>query len=258
MLSSATTVRQWCGGMGATTDRDVRAGVRPGAARVAIVCTDPVARILALRSIERLGRPAPQLFATLAESLAAACDTLLIDDGDLPDDSAALLAAAAPRPYLIVMSAQDGVGRVAADARLRKPLTQQALAAALEAAAGTGAGRGFDTGFDRAIWDELLRLFGCSGIAEMIAALERDLPQQRQRLADALLAQDRGAIKRLAHSLRGVALQFGATQLAEDFGVLEHAAVTDESMESLGHAAAAMLDRQALLIQQLGRALNDA
>ncbi len=110
--------------------------------------------------------------------------------------------------------------------------------------------------FDPAIWDELLELFGRDGVAEMLDTLERDLPQQQQKLDTALAAQDRGAIKRIAHSLRGVALQFGATALAEHCGSIEHAVAGDVPLDDVVQDAVAMLDRQLALTQRLRAALH--
>jgi HPt (histidine-containing phosphotransfer) domain-containing protein len=113
-----------------------------------------------------------------------------------------------------------------------------------------------DEDFDPATWDELLELFGRDGVAEMLGALQGDLPQQRQKLDAALAAQDRGAIKRIAHSLRGVALQFGATSLAEYCGGIERAVAGDAPLAAIAADAAIMLDRQLALTQRLNETLH--
>ncbi|HEY1077094.1 MAG TPA: Hpt domain-containing protein [Fontimonas sp.] len=241
--------------MEAQTDKEVGSSARVDGGRLALVCADPVLRVLVLRSLERLGRPAPEQYTDLAGALAAACSVVLIDEADLPPDSARLLDSAASRPRLIVLSAQVHVALAGADASLRKPPGLQALADALDAASPANDS---GPGFDRAIWDELLDLFGRDGVAEMLVTLQQDLPQQRQRLAAALPAEDRVAIRRIAHSLRGVALQFGAASLAADFGTLEVAAGGDSPLATLGRDAAALLDRQAALIRALERAMDAA
>lgn len=110
--------------------------------------------------------------------------------------------------------------------------------------------------FDPATWDELLQLFGRDGVAEMLDALEGDLPRQRQQLDAALLAQDRAAIKRIAHSLRGVALQFGAEGLAEHCSAVERAIAADAPLADVATDANIMLDRQLALTRCLHEALH--
>lgn len=110
--------------------------------------------------------------------------------------------------------------------------------------------------FDRATWDELLQLFGRDGVAEMIEALQRDLPQQGQRLDAALRAQDRGAIRRIAHSLRGVALQFGVESLAGHCGDIERAIAADTPIAEIAVDAKTMLDRHLALTRHLSDALH--
>ena len=107
--------------------------------------------------------------------------------------------------------------------------------------------------FDSATWDELLQLFGRDGVAEMLGALQAELPKQRQQLDAALLAQDRDAIKRIAHGLRGAALQFGATELAALCGSIERAIANDAPLTDIATDATAMLERQ----QALTRSLSD-
>jgi len=113
-----------------------------------------------------------------------------------------------------------------------------------------------DGDFDPAIWDELLQLFGRDGLAEMIEALRRDLPEQRQRLAAALAELDRGTIWHIAHGLRGVALQFGAADLADHCGGIEHSIAGDAPLAGIAAAAARMLDRHAALTRRLNEALH--
>ncbi|MEW6167137.1 MAG: Hpt domain-containing protein [Pseudomonadota bacterium] len=111
---------------------------------------------------------------------------------------------------------------------------------------------------DPATWNELLELFGRDGVAEMITALQSDLPQRQRQLADALAAEDRNALKRIAHSLRGVALQFGAAALAQSCGEIEQAVAAQAPTAQLGVDTARVLDRYAALVQGLQDALHGA
>ncbi len=113
-------------------------------------------------------------------------------------------------------------------------------------------------GFDSAAWKELHELFGRDGLAEMIDALQRDLPLQRQRLADALAAGDRNALRQIAHSLRGVALQFGAAALAQSGGDIEQAVAEQATMAQLGADTAGLLEGYAVLVRDLQASLHDA
>ena len=111
---------------------------------------------------------------------------------------------------------------------------------------------------DPATWAELLGLFGREGVTEMLAALQQDLPLQQQQLAAALAAEDRGALKRMAHSLRGVALQFGAAAFAQHSGEIEQAIAGSTPTAQIGVDTARMLDTYAALLRHLQDALHDA
>lgn len=111
---------------------------------------------------------------------------------------------------------------------------------------------------DPETWAELLELFGRDGITEMITALQNDLPQQQQQLAHALAAEDRSALKRIAHSLRGVALQFGAAALAQSCGEIELSIAGQAPTAQIGADTARMLDRHAALVYSLQDALREA
>jgi HPt (histidine-containing phosphotransfer) domain-containing protein len=110
--------------------------------------------------------------------------------------------------------------------------------------------------FDRAIWDELIQVFGREGLAEMIQALHADLPLQQQRLAEALRAGDSEGLKQIAHSLRGVALQFGATRLVAQWSALEHCIANGGVLPEVATAATAALECQAQMNQSLYEALD--
>lgn len=165
--------------------------------RVLLVGGDRVGATLAARMIERLGHPPPQRQET-ADSLPDSCDVLLLD-------ADAFDLAQLPRPArlaVIAISADDNRAALLVDAWLRKPLQLPALTAALDDAR-------------RPAWNELLRMFGRDGVAEMLAALRGDLAQQQQRIDAALQQGDRQALRRCAHGLRGVGLQFGAAVFAD-------------------------------------------
>lgn len=164
--------------------------------RVLLVGVDRVGATLAARMIERLGHPAPRREETL-DAPPDDCDVLMFDADALELTRLPLPAGIA----VIAASADDNHGAILVDAWLRKPLQLAALGAALDEAR-------------RPVWNELLRLFGRDGVAEMLAALRRDLPQQQQQIGQALEQDDRQALRRCAHSLRGVGLQFGAAVFA--------------------------------------------
>lgn len=115
-----------------------------------------------------------------------------------------------------------------------------------------------DGGFDPEVWDELLEIFGRDGVAKMIEVLLLDLPQQRQRLDSALIVQDRAAVKCIAHDLRGVAMQFGATDLAERWSHIERVVADGAPLADIATTAARMLDRHAALTRTLKGALRGA
>jgi len=115
-----------------------------------------------------------------------------------------------------------------------------------------------DKDFDPGAWDELLQLFGRDGVAEMLDALQRDLPVQQQRLADALTADNRSALKSIAHSLRGVALQFGAAALAQRCADVEQSAAGQTPTAQLGTDTARLLEGYGVLVRGLQASLHDA
>ncbi|MDP9139879.1 MAG: Hpt domain-containing protein [Pseudomonadota bacterium] len=115
-----------------------------------------------------------------------------------------------------------------------------------------------DRDIDPGAWDELLQLFGRDGVAEMLDALQRDLPVQQERLADALAADNRSALKSIAHSLRGVALQFGAAALAQSCGDVEQSAAGQMPTAQLGTDTVHLLDGYVALLRSLQDVLHDA
>ena len=114
-----------------------------------------------------------------------------------------------------------------------------------------------DSDFDPGVWAELLQLFGRDGVTEMVETLQRDLPLQRDQLTEALAGEDRQMLKRIAHNLRGVALQFGAEPLAQSCGGIEQSVVSDVPTAQIAADAAQMLARYAALLRALKASLHD-
>ncbi len=112
--------------------------------------------------------------------------------------------------------------------------------------------------FDPDAWDELLQLFGRDGVGEMIDSLQRDLPLQQQQLSSALDAEDRTALRRIAHNLRGVALQFGAAALAQRCGEIEQALAGQTPTAQLGTDTANLLEGYGMLVRNLRASLHGA
>lgn len=233
---------------------DTDGNAPPPTLRLLLVCSDPVTRTLALRMTERLGHPAPIVATCLAEAGAsfADCNVLLIDAADVSAGASDQLAAARARPSIIVVTWDGEQAPIHADATLIKPLELSAFAAALDAVSPASA----DSDLDPAACAELRHLFGRTGLAEMLSALRRDLPLQQQRLEAALLAQDRPAIRRIAHGLRGVALQFGAHRLAALCSAVERCALEPRESGVLDADPARMLARHAALVQDIEDVLH--
>jgi hypothetical protein len=235
--------------MEATVDQEKTPAAQSPPPGIALICSDPVSRVFALRLIEKLGFPAPRQPQTLAAGLLASCKFLLLDDGDLPDDADAQLSAIATTTRIVVMSAHDQAPSIRHHAHLRKPLDLNALEAALRVA--DDAPSGGDE-VDAGIWTELLDLFGSDGVTEMIDALRQDLPRQRERLDAALREPDARTIRQIAHSLRGAALQLGTLSLAEDWGQVEQALAGEAALPpAVGNRAAMLLARHVASVQHL-------
>ncbi len=108
-----------------------------------------------------------------------------------------------------------------------------------------------DSEFNAGTCDELLQLFGRDGVIEMLEALQRDLPQQRRHLIEASAREDRPSLKRIAHNLRGAALQFGAEPLAQHCADIEQSVAGDVPTSRIVADAEQMLDRYAALLSRL-------
>lgn len=236
------------------TDRQPPPSTQALPTAIVLICRDPVTRILAARMIETLGLGAPTVRETLDAAALKSCKFLLVDEGDLPAGD--LAWPAAEGTTVIVMSTHDRPLPAPHALRLRKPLDLPSLKAALQPADSRTTGTEADD-VDAALWNELLTVFGRAGVAEMLAALQRDLPQQQQRLETASRAEDDKAIRSLAHSLRGVALQFGAAALVEAWDRVEHPAAST-ALANQAAEAARLLQRHEALIRRVQERLRDA
>jgi len=108
--------------------------------------------------------------------------------------------------------------------------------------------------FNPQAWSELLRLFGLSGVDELLEALQLDLPAQQRRYAAALEPPDADALRRIAHALHGVSLQLGAAALAESCTRMESAARAGAAVQAL-ELGREVMARYAALV---GRLLREA
>jgi HPt (histidine-containing phosphotransfer) domain-containing protein len=223
--------------------------------RSLVVGSDRVACTLAARLIERLGHPAPLRVSSVEDAVALGegFDVALVDDSALHGKHA---VASWPQlaGRLIVMSAANAeVAGIPAQAVLRKPLTLEALASAL---LGLRSPEG-DDDFDTALWSELLRLFGRSGLAEMIAALRLDLSRQQQQFERARQQRDGAALRGIAHALRGAAQQLGAVRLASLCTEVESGAAAGIGADN-AERGARMLSRYGALVSRLQRELEQS
>jgi len=215
---------------------------------VLVLEPDRVARRLAALLLERLGHPSPTFIEDLNAVPAGDWRLVLasLPIAQLPQ----LRAALGPQTRIIAMAAQDSAAlrqacaQAGIDELLIKPLSGEALAQALAGAA-PGAGD-----FNAAAWKEMRDLLGPVGVSRLIAALVDDLPLQQQRLNAAADAGDLPALRQLAHALRGVALQLGASALAGQWQSAEHAATAGDAAGALG-LCRELLHRHAVLVERL-------
>lgn len=242
--------------MDVRTDAEARTGTRDTRLRVLVVGTDRVACMLVMRLLERLGYPSPERCPTLSEAALQQhrFDLVLVDDSAIARGQSPVAARGAnDETKVVFMGADSAACGIRVDARLRKPLSLEALRSTL---AGLWQAQ-VDEDFDGARWRELLALFGRSGLAEMIAAIERDLPLQRLSLERALQDADTAALRRIAHTLCGVALQLGAEAFAALCTQVERRAA-----EGLGAEAATlgtqMLSRYVAWVARLQHELQQS
>lgn len=217
-----------------------------------VVDTDAVSRRLAGLLLKRLGYASPVLSGTVPEAPASLQGLILVSTDDAGEGIAAVKARidpARPQTRLVaVISAASDQARQAcldagADAVLVKPLALQDLTTVLASPAEGG-------DFNAQTWSELRRLFGPDGAAKLADALIDDLPIQQQRMADALGARDLAALKRIAHALRGVALQLGAEALAVLCTDTETAAA-DGRLEAATALGTQLIRRHEALVERL-------
>lgn len=230
--------------------------------RILLAITDPVQAVLAAQLIQRLGHPAPHRVQSWQAALEAVrefqADVWIVEAHLLPDANAAT-PALMPRPWIIAITTashdlHDDDTRCACDDTLSPPLSLQALSVALSAALGRRPAPGaLADDFCATTWNDLLCLFGASGLAELVAALRKDLPTTRARLQQAARGRgtppDWAALRHIAHSLRGACQQLGADDLAQ-LCVRAEQAAREELPAAVDHGAAALL-RYGTLIDRL-------
>ncbi|MGQ0700371.1 MAG: response regulator [Panacagrimonas sp.] len=205
---------------------------------------DLVNRRLASLMIERLGHPRPTLALNGREAVAAVeagTFDLVLMDVEMPEldgceAAQQLRQGLADRcPYLLAMSANSG-----SQDRERylsagfhdftpKPLTRNGL---LEALSRVPRRVATDDDFNVAAWSALVQAYRREGAAQLVMSLVEDLPDQRQRHAEAQRARDSVRLRRLAHGLRGTCLQLGATDLARVCAQVEVAAAEEPALAS--------------------------
>lgn len=204
---------------------------------------DLVNRRLASLMVERLGHPRPSLAvdgaAAVAAALAGAFDLVLMDvempDLDGLEAARQIRQGLADRcPYLLAMSAnaapEDRERCLVAgfDDFTPKPLTRNGLAIALGRVSRDG-DDGIDD-FSAAAWSALVQAYRAEGAAQLVLSLVEDVPDQRQRHAEAQRARDMVRLRRLAHGLRGTCLQLGATDLAAACARVEAATAAEPAL----------------------------
>jgi HPt (histidine-containing phosphotransfer) domain-containing protein len=93
-------------------------------------------------------------------------------------------------------------------------------------------------------------LFDAAGVARLAGALIDDLPVQRARIAAAIRDADLAALRQVAHALRGVSLQLGATALAGQWASVEQSAGAGEVEPAL-RLGGELIERHAALVECL-------
>lgn len=99
-----------------------------------------------------------------------------------------------------------------------------------------------EDGFDDEMLRELAALMGPEGIAAALDTFDADLGQGLSGLEAALAARDAGAVRRHAHRVRGLLMQFGASAAGAQAAAVEAAGDEDALARCAGlvaHAAAA-------------------
>jgi len=214
---------------------------------ILVVDPDRVSRRLAALLIERLGCPPPVLIDDAASLPAGDWPLVLVGEHTAVPP---LRAALGVHARLVFMAAQDSdetrrAGlQAGADEVLVKPLAMQDLAGLLARSAPQSGD------FNRAAWSELCGLFDAAGVARLAGALIDDLPVQRARIAAAIRDADLAALRQVAHALRGVSLQLGATALAGQWASVEQSAGAGEVEPALRRGGE-LIERHAALVECL-------
>jgi len=226
---------------------------------------DLVACKLISAMIERLGYARPDIanngLDAINAALARSHDLLLVNP-DLPELDVAQTARELKfrlgqnAPYIVAMLGREesGCGRqrcldAGFDEVVDEPLRRRQLVEVLTKAARSKA-EAQTQDFNRAIWNEMLDVFGCSGVVRIAEALARDVSAQVQRHDAAIAAGDLPALKQIAHALRGASLQLGAEALAELCGATETACTAKDATAALRLSTNA-LARYRILIEHL-------
>lgn len=211
-----------------------------------VVDADAVGRRLAALLLQRLGFQSVELTETSATQTGATYD-LVLTTADRDADNVASLHRVYPSARLIAVIADgDPAQRSAclqagAEAVLHKPLALQALSDAL---------RDNQDDFDAATWADLRQLFGADGISRLVKTLVDDLPTQQRDLEAALQGGDIQELRKIAHTLRGVSAQLGASALA-DLWLQAEVAATCGGVALAGQRGAELMQRHAALVKRV-------
>jgi len=230
---------------------------------------DPVSRKFASVMLEHLGYGRPDVAGNGRDAVDAALIRsfdLVLMDLDMPELDGAQAAQELKHrlgrkaPYIVAMLGQQETGDerrrcldAGVDEILDKPLQRQRLAEVLALAARRVSGAQ-DQDFNSATWQEMLAVFGRGGVGQIAAALIQDVPVQQGHHEAAVAAGDLLALKRIAHALRGSALQLGAEALAELCGEAETACAANDPAAAVRLSAGALARYTALV----GRLVQEA
>lgn len=184
-------------------------------------------------------------------------DLVFVDGGVLAEQPGAARRRFGRKARLVALVAQmpspatDIDLRAIADEVVVKPLTRDVLSALCARSSSVV------DDFDPIVWQQMRELFGASGAAKLQAALAEDLPQQQARLGSAVECGDLPALKQIAHALRGVGLQFGATALAEQWTRVEQAAQAGDAQAAQALALQLIMRHAALVARVCNETRRD-
>ncbi|CAA0092438.1 Hpt domain-containing protein [Zhongshania aliphaticivorans] len=213
---------------------------------IAIVSSDRVTQTLASRILERLAYPTPECFDSLTTLLMSSlqADVILLDAADAVGNWEADTEQYRETTQIVILGDLVNTANYLC---ISKPLQKEVLAAALLDLNP----RKKISNINHEAVEELLQLFGASGLREMIDALAADLPQQQARLNQALLSRDYTQLKHVAHGLHGAALQFGATEFARLCSTIERRCAEQDGAVFTDPESLQMIPCYAELISQL-------